>query len=137
MESTWGDNDLNPSIETTKYQSNPTPREDDDDVDWYRAEGQHLKRVYKIISNNGSDDIQLSDYISRRYMLPDEDDSEMQEFFEFAFDLPDEKLNQVDMISRDGKWRDNNYSIILAIFKKAGLDGRILMSDEKINQLLA
>ena len=112
------DNDLNPEIETTKYQPY-FDREDDDGVDWYRAERQHLKNIYKTLSDNGSNDVQLSDYIDLAYKFDPEEINDVREFFEFAFDLPKGVLNKVNRNVRE-----------------VGLDGRHVMSDDKINELL-
>lgn len=125
-------NDLNPEIETTKYYNEPTEREDDDGVDWRRAEGEYLKDIYKELSNNGSDDIFLGDYLNNRYsQFSDYDDDgdiiyknnidhNMIEFFSFAFDIPKKKFDEVNIKNS---------------FKKAGLDPDLVMSDEKIQEL--
>lgn len=129
------DNDLNPDIETTKYQDY-TEREDDDGVDW--GGDDRVRRLFLRKFKN--DDVELSEYIwgDKSYdKLNSVSEDDWVDFFSYAFDIPVEKFEEVDNMLRNfrGGYEDI-HRISIAAFKKAGLDGRLLMSDEKREELL-
>jgi hypothetical protein len=134
------DNDLNPEIETTKYQPYSV-RDDDDGVDWYRAEGQHLKMIYNDLSRKGRDALYLGQYFMG--FDPDHYDREdWDEFFSYMFNVPIEKLKKAEneynryIKNSSGGWLEGRgFTIASSALKKVGLDANMTEHPEKVAEL--